>query len=76
MSVIEKDMSKFDTIAILQLVWAMNKADSYGEKFPNFEKWLAALECVDFSDSAFLTAALEEAQEGFFRKAQGLGKSK
>ena len=62
---IAKDISKLDTVACLQFIWAMNKADNYGKPFPSFEKWLVELGSIDFSDPSFLVAALEEAANGF-----------
>lgn len=64
---IEEDMSKFDTVAMLQLVWAMAKADAYGQQFPSFVEWVSQLETIDISDKDFLVAALEEATDGFLR---------
>lgn len=61
------DPSKFDMVAILQMVWAMAKADAFGKPFPSFMDWLASLDGMDLSDPMFLVAALEEAAEGFFR---------
>jgi len=68
MSDVEKDLSKFDTISILQLIWAMAKADNYGKQFPSFEKWLSKFENMDLTDESFMVAALEEATDGFLRK--------
>ncbi|MFT9496607.1 hypothetical protein [Anaerosolibacter sp.] len=76
MADIEKDMSKLDTVAILQLVWAMAKADSFGTKFPSFEAWLSTLDEIDFSDKAFFSAVMEEAKNGFFRRGQQKPKGK
>lgn len=66
------DLSKLDSIAMLQLIWAMAKADAgVGEPFPEFENWITTLEAVDFADPEFMVKALEEAQEGFFRGSVG-----
>jgi hypothetical protein len=62
---IEKDLSKLDTVALLQLIWAMAKADAFGSNFPSFEEWVGSLDTIDFSDPSFLKAALEEAADGF-----------
>jgi hypothetical protein len=70
MAEIEKDMSKIDTVALLQLIWAMAKADNFGKPFPSFEKWISELDSIDFSDASFLLPALEEAKDGFFRGAK------
>lgn len=64
---VAQDVSKIDTVACLQIIWAMNKADNYGKPFPSFEKWLAELESIDFTDPTFLVAAIEEAVDGFLR---------
>lgn len=62
------DPSKIEILSVLKMIWAMAKADSYGKgEFPPFEKWLVAIEDVDFSDPTFMTAAMEEAANGFFR---------
>lgn len=62
---VAQDVSKIDTVTCLQFIWAMNKADNYGKPFPSFEKWLAELDSIDFSDPSFLVAAVEEAADGF-----------
>lgn len=61
------DPSSIDSVAILQLIWAMAKADAYGQSFPSFIEWVGSLESIDFSDQAFLMTVLEEAADGFFR---------
>lgn len=67
---VEKDHSKFDSVAALQLVWAMAKADSFGRgSFPSFMEWLNSLEGLDLSDQNLFAAAYEEAANGFFRNA-------
>lgn len=65
----EQDLSRIDTVVLLQLIWAMAKADGYGQPFPSFEEWLRGFETIDFSE--FLQAALEEAADGFLRRSKG-----
>ena len=60
------DPSQFDSIKMLQLIWAMAKADD-AKGFPSFEAWLADLESFDFADNDIMTAVIEEATDGFFR---------
>lgn len=60
------DPSRFDSIKVLQLIWAMNKADK-PEGFPSFEGWLGSFDNIDFGDEDMMTAAIEEATDGFFR---------
>lgn len=72
----EVDLSKLDTVAILQMVWAMSKADAFGKQFPPFFEWLGSLETVDFSDQDFLRGVLEEATDGFFRTGAKTGAKK
>lgn len=64
----QTDLTAFDSVAFLQVVWAMAKADS-PQGFPGFEAWLAGLEGFDFSDADMMTAVVEEATTGFFRGA-------
>ncbi|MNO28123.1 hypothetical protein D3C76_180100 [compost metagenome] len=68
MQEIQNDFSKLDTVAFLQLIWAMAKADSFGHgQFPSFIEWVASLDTFDVTDTSVLVAALEEAADGFFR---------
>jgi hypothetical protein len=66
MEALETDPSQFDSIKVLQLIWAMNKADD-AKNFPNFEGWLSGLDGIDFADNDMMTAVIEEATDGFFR---------
>lgn len=63
------DFTGFDSIKILQLIYAMNKADNFGKQFPDFEKWLAGLDGIDFADQQLWLDVVEEATDGFFRSA-------
>ena len=60
------DPSQFDSIKMLQLIWAMNKADD-AKNFPSFEGWLSGFDGIDFADNDMMTAVIEEATDGFFR---------
>lgn len=66
MEAIETDPSKLDSVALLQLIWAMAKADAHPSQFPNFEGWLSTLTGFDLSDVSLLSAVIEEAAAGFF----------
>ncbi len=66
MQEVASDPSQFDSIKMLQLIWAMNKADK-PEGFPSFEGWLSNLDSIDFDDGDMMTAVIEEAADGFFR---------
>jgi len=69
MNSIKQDHSKLDTVMILQMTWAMAKADSGpGNQFPGFETWLSTFDGFDFSDEQLMGAVMEEATNGFFRK--------
>lgn len=61
------DPSQLDSVAFLQLIWAMAKADSFGKPFPSFVEWLSGLDSFDLSDPDVLRGAVEEAAHGFFR---------
>src|SRR5690554_3087866 len=65
------DFSGFDSVKILQICYAMNKADNFGKQFPDFEKWLSKLDSIDLADQEFMLAIIEEATDGFFRSAGG-----
>jgi hypothetical protein len=70
MEELKKDPSKLDSIALLQLIWAMAKADTHPNQFPSFMEWLSSLTEFDLSDASLLSAALEEAADGFFRRGK------
>lgn len=64
---VANDPSQLDSVAFLQLIWAMAKADAFGKPFPSFVEWVGSLDTFDLSDQSVLVAALEEAASGFFR---------
>jgi hypothetical protein len=67
--------AELDTVAILKLVWAMNKtSEGPGKSFPNFEAWLDNLEVFDLTDQTFIGAVMQEAMNGFFRGGIGAAK--
>jgi hypothetical protein len=69
MQEIADDPSALDSVALLQIAWAMNKAaEGKGKTFPHFESWLDQFEYVDFSDADTMTAIMNEAADGFFRR--------
>lgn len=63
----DEDFSGFDSVKILQLCYAMNKADNFGESFPDFEKWLSELGSISLADGSVMVEVIEEAFDGFFR---------
>lgn len=73
MQALANDPSALDSVAILQIAWAMNKAAEQGKSFPHFEAWLGQFEYVDFSDQDTMTEIMNEAAEGFFRGSVGRG---
>ena len=63
---LEKDPSKLDGVIILQMAWAMARAnEGIGKKFPDFDNWVAELDGLDLEE--FMTCVMQEAQNGFFR---------
>lgn len=70
MEKMKEDSSKVDSIAILQIIWAMAKTAAYGKDgWPGFVDWLSKLEDFDFADETLLVNAMEEAAQGLFRSA-------
>jgi len=71
MQAIERDPSRIDSVVLLQMIWAMAKADAGpGKQFPSFERWLSELDSFDLTDQDLLSAVLEEAADGFFRRGK------
>lgn len=69
------DFGSMDTVAFLQLIWAMAKADAFGKPFPSFVEWIASFDSFDLFNTEVLTAAMEEARDGFFRRTGAEGGS-
>jgi len=67
----ENDFSDFDSVKLLQIIYAMNRANNYGKEFPTFVAWLNGLEYMDLSDPEFILDAMDEAMDGFFRSLNG-----
>jgi hypothetical protein len=64
---IADDPSKIDSVFLLQLTWAMAKANQgVDKKFPDFTNWVAGLESFDFTDEDVLNTIMDEAMDGFF----------
>lgn len=61
------DFSQFDSVLLLQLAYAMNKASKPDKPFPTFEVWLSELEGVAFDKPDWMVDIIEEAIDGFFR---------
>src|SRR5690625_7957387 len=62
------DITKIDTVVILQIIWAMAKADvGVSGKFPSFVEWAGELDSFDVSDKDLIRSAMDEAADGFFR---------
>lgn len=67
----EKDLSKLNTVILLQMIWVMNKLYvGMGKPFPGFEEWLAQFEYMNLGDENMILAVMEEIENGFFRQGQ------
>jgi hypothetical protein len=70
----ELELEKLDTVIILQVTWAMAKADAGpGAQFPPFMAWLGEIAEFDLGAPEFLGAVMEEVVDGFFRGQRGRG---
>ena len=66
------DLGGIDSVVILQIIWAMAKADAFGSgSFPAFFEWVASYESLNVFDPDLLAAVMEEAGNGFFRSRTG-----
>jgi hypothetical protein len=68
------DFSGLDTVVLLQIAYAMNKAAGTNEAFPRFEEWLADLDFIEFDEPTWIMAIIEEALDGFFRTSKSTSK--
>lgn len=66
-----KDPSKINTVALMQMTWAMGKTAAYGKSdWPNFMTWLGRLEWFDFTNQDVIVALVEEAGQSLFRPSK------
>jgi hypothetical protein len=63
----------FDEVILLQLLWAMHKADGLPEKVSGFDSWIETLGNINFGDPALYKNIIEEAADGFFQKPLAKG---
>lgn len=63
-----KNPTKINTVALMQMTWAMGKTAAYGKSdWPDFMTWLARLEWFDFTNQDLIVALVEEAGKSLFR---------
>ena len=67
------DFSNFNSVELLQMAWAMNKAAKYPEQFPTFEEWLEQFESFQVTNAEFIMGIIQEATDGFFRSEKKSG---
>lgn len=78
------DLTKFDSVLILQVAYALNRASaSPYAKFPTFFDWVIQFENIDFTDEEWILNIVHESMDGFFRSGSsspeqksGTGKKK
>lgn len=68
------DFSGFDSMFLLRLSWAMNKAEHYGESFPDFNEWIKENEDLPITNPKFIGEIVAEAAQGFFPREKTGGK--
>lgn len=68
MSAMETDLTKFDDVALLQMIWAMEKTTKMGKDMDPFVKWLSELEYVNLGE--VLGEVVEEAMNATFREVK------
>jgi hypothetical protein len=68
------DFSGFNSQFLLRITWAMNKAEHYGESFPDFEEWVNKNEDLQITNPKFIGEIVAEAAQGFFPSRKTGGK--
>ena len=61
------DFTNFDSLLLLQVAYAMNRASEPDSNSPSFEKWMHDLNNIDFGEPQWMVDIVEEAIDGFFR---------
>jgi len=67
------DFTNFNSVKLLQMVWAMNKASNYPGDFPIFEEWVNSFESFNVTNPKLITSIISEATDGFFRSGKESG---
>lgn len=70
----EGDFSGFDSLFLLRITWAMNKAEHYGESFPDYDEWNKKYENLPITNPKFIGEIVAEAAQGFFPREKTGGK--
>ena len=72
----EEDFNDVEDVVLdlLQIVYAMNRADNFGKGFPEYESWLNDFEYMDFTEVNWITEVIPIVKDGFFRNGQPAGK--
>lgn len=68
------NISGFNSMLILQIVYALHQASDTKKVLPNFDEWLDSFEFISFADPSWIMDVIEEVTDGFFRSpgtAQG-----
>lgn len=60
-----EDLSRFDDINMLQMIWAMELTSKQGRDMEPFEKWLSHFDYLDLEES--MEGVVEEAMNATFR---------
>jgi len=71
------NISGFNSMLILQIVYALHQASDTKKVLPHFDEWLDSFEYISFADPSWIMDVIEEVTDGFFRAprtAQGAGK--
>ena len=63
----------FDEVILLQIMWAMHKADKLPERVSGFESWLESIGDINFGNPELYKNVIQEAVEGFFQKPLAKG---
>jgi hypothetical protein len=68
------DFSSYNSVGLLRIGWAMNKANNYPGDFPTFEEWVNDFVGQDVTNPKFIQGIVEESTDGFFRSRKSGGK--
>lgn len=66
------DLGSIDSVVMLQIIWAMSKADSLGHPFPSFQTWVFEIEGFSAFDPDVFKGVVDEATNGFFRSGASI----
>lgn len=61
------DISRFNSMLLLQVVYALHQAYDTKKVLPNFDDWLDTFDYINLGEPGWMLEVVQEVADGFFR---------